>query len=201
MSACAHISDALNIWIRICIKGLKMVLSKFKFVRYIPLLFVFAAPSALATTCYEYKETAQSVDCGEYDGRSADFSIHCIDIPASFEQVAIPCPFRWVNTNGRKTHAEVCAAEGMKVTSVGDEVCSSGERRAPNTYNFMYGKWGGVGSAGGDHTTSRTFTNGNLGRDGVRPDSNTTYQYCWGKGQKKDYDSTDIVTAFPCAGQ
>lgn len=179
-----------------------MTSKKFRLANLLPLFLVFAGPQAFATQCYEYKETAASVDCGNYDGKSADFTIQCIDKPAVIEQVPVACPFRWVNTNGTKSHAEVCAAEGLVTTSVGDEVCSSGERRAANTYNFIYGKWGGVGSAGGTHTTSRTFTSGNLGDGGITPNKgSTTYLYCWGNGQKKDYDSTDIVTAFPCKGE
>jgi hypothetical protein len=177
-----------------------MAIITFKLARYFPILLLFAAPQAFATQCFEYKEIEASVDCGEYDGKSADFAVQCIETPASVEQVAIPCPFQWVNTDGKKTHAEVCAAEGLKTTSVGDEICSSGERRASNTYNFVYGKWGGVGSQGGDHTTTRTFTNGNTEHGGLTPSHSVTYQFCWG-GNKKDYDATDIVTAFPCTGE
>lgn len=178
-----------------------MAFPKFKLARYLPFLLLFAAPQAFALQCFEYKEIPASVDCGNYDSKSADFAIQCIDTPASIKQIEVPCPFRWVNTNGKKTHAEVCAAEGMRTTSVGDEVCSSGERRAPSTYNFAYGKWGGVGSSGGNHTTARNFTNGNTEQDGIKPDKTTIYQFCWASDQKKDYDATDIVTAFPCSGK
>lgn len=172
--------------------------------KVLPLCVVFMAPSAYALTCYEYKETAASVDCGNgATSRSADFTIQCKDIPATVEEIEIPCPFRWVNTDGTKTHAEVCSGEGLSTTVIDGAVCSSGERRAPNTYNFIYGKWGGVGSAGGTHTTTMGFAGSIGGRDndnGAAP-ARPTYHYCWGNGQKKDYDRTDIVTAYPCGTQ
>ncbi|MNU26954.1 hypothetical protein D3C71_153370 [compost metagenome] len=152
--------------------------------KYLPLFLVLTASEASATRCFEYLDIPESLDCTANGGNSADFTNDCKRVEASQEVIEVACPFRWVSTDGTKTHAQVCQAEGLKTTSsVSAEVCSSGERRAPDTYNFIYGKWGGV-SSGGIETTSR---NGKF--------------YCWGSRQKKDYDRTDIITAYPCTGQ
>lgn len=66
-----------------------MVLSKFRFPQLLPLLLIFAAPQASATQCFEYKEIPSSVDCGNHDGKSADFSIQCVDTPGSIERLFV----------------------------------------------------------------------------------------------------------------
>lgn len=152
--------------------------------KYVPLIMVLTASEAAATKCFEYIDIPESVDCSANGSNSADFTSDCKHVEAQQEVIEVACPFRWVNTDGTKTHTQVCQAEGLKkTTSVSGEVCSSGERRAPDTYNFIYGKWGG-NTSGGIETTNR---NGKL--------------YCWANRQKKDYDPTDIITAYPCTGQ
>ncbi len=151
--------------------------------KYLPLALLLTASEAAATKCYEYLDIPESVDCSANSSNSADFTSDCKHVEAKQEVIEITCPFRWVNTDGAKTHAQVCQSAGLKTTSVGKEICSSGERRAPDTYNFIYGQWGGSSSGG----VQTTFNNGKY--------------YCWGSGQKKDYDRTDIVTAYPCGGE
>jgi hypothetical protein len=151
--------------------------------KYLPLVLVLTASEAAATRCFEYRDIPETIDCSANGSNSADFSSDCKHVKPVQEVEEIVCPFRWVNTDGSKTHAQVCQSVGLNTTSVGGEICSSGERRAPDTYNFIYGKWGGVSSGG----TSTTTRNGKY--------------YCWASRQKKDYDRTDIVTAYPCGGE
>mgnify|MGYP007127516628 CR=1 FL=1 len=147
-----------------------------------PLTLLIGATDAAATTCFEYVDIPESMDCNSNGSNSADFTTSCKHIAATQEIVPVECPFRWVNTDGKKTHDEVCRSVGLNTASASGQICSSGENRAPDTYNFIFGKWGGV-TSGGVSTTSRN-----------------DHYYCWHSGQKKDYDSTDIVIAYACGG-
>lgn len=165
---------------------------------------------AAQAACYVTMPQTGSMSCsGGRQGNSADFTTNCNYTPLPDAQVEVPCPGMWVNTvSDTETQQEACARLSLQPGDLNGQVCASGERR-PTTgtgsggIRYRYGTWGSPGS-GGLYDELRSFQqrSGGGGRESGNPGTITTYtrHYCWGGGQKRDYDGTDILIAYYCGG-
>jgi hypothetical protein len=153
-------------------------------------LLVVTQTSALADDkCYEETSVPTSITCDANNSNSADFVSGCKSNAATTIKTEIACPTKWVNTDGRASHAAVCSGAGLTATSIGGAICAAGERRPASgegagSIYYRYGTWG-TQRIGGSIAEMRTRRS-------------STYYYCWNPGNKRDYDSTDIIVAYAC---
>jgi len=101
--------------------------------RYLILLPVlFAAGHASAQEkCYETK-TVPNVHCTGGRSNSADFTGECSKTVTQVVEVACPAKPadpQWVNSASTLSHAQACAAHGLRPSSINGEVCASNYMR------------------------------------------------------------------------
>lgn len=170
--------------------------------------------------CYETVPGALVMDCGQamHGAGSADFAMACHQAPGPPVTVEVPCPEppgAWVpafpvsgpsaSVNLNLSHAGSCVQAGMKPSNINGQVCASGERRPAEgnghaAIGYRYGTWSDTRIGGS--AMSSLYVEGRcipFGMDGAcHPEPASHAHYCWGAGQKRDHDRTDIVVAYFC---
>lgn len=183
-----------------------MDMMKFSILLAMSVLSTAAAASA-APLCYEDRIVPAQMTCSDNDSRSADFGSACKYVGETVQQVPVECPGRWVGVKQESiTHAQACSNAGLKPTSIEGEMCASGERRptageGAAGISYAYGKTGSS-TSGGTAVVNNSFWENSGGcspnSSGTCIDRQVTYTYCYGSGQKRDWDATDRVVAFAC---